>query len=75
MKSNKKGKKASFNYINERVWRKLQGWEGKLFSQAGREVLIKAVIQVIQTFAMGYFKLPMVGTKRGKVENSLAKMG
>ena len=27
-----KRKKASFNYIKERVWRKLQGWEGKLLS-------------------------------------------
>ena len=27
-----KGKKTSFNYIKERVWRKIQGWEGKLLS-------------------------------------------
>ena len=33
-------------------------WEGKLMSQAGREVLIKAAIQAITTFAMGCFKLP-----------------
>ena len=39
-----KGKKESFNYIKERVWRKLQGWEAKLLSQAGRKVLLKAVI-------------------------------
>ena len=39
-----KNKKASFNYIKEQVWRKLQGWEEKLLSQAGREVLIKAVV-------------------------------
>ena len=54
-----RGKKASFNYIKERVWRKLQGWEGKLLSQAGREVLIKAIIQAIPSFAMGCFKLPL----------------
>ena len=51
-------KKASFNYIKERVWRKLQGWEGKLISQADREVLIKAVAQAIPTYAMRCFKLP-----------------
>ena len=51
-------KKASFDYIKERVWRKLQGWEEKLLSQAGREVLIKAVVQVIPTYTMGCFKLP-----------------
>ena len=54
-----KGKKASFNYIKERVWKKLQGWEGKLLSQAGREVLIKAVIQTIPTYTMGCFKIPL----------------
>ena len=54
-----RGKKASFNYLKERVWRKLQGWEGKLLSQAGREVLIKAVIQAIPSYTMGCFKLPV----------------
>ena len=54
-----KGKKASFSYIKERVWRKLQGWGGKLLSQAGREVLIKVVIQPIPTYVMGCFKLPL----------------
>ena len=54
-----KRKKASFNYIKERVWRKLQGWEGKLLSQSGREVLLKAVIQAIPTYTMGCFKLPI----------------
>ena len=47
-----KGKKESFNYINEKFWRKLQGWEGKLLSKAGREVLLKAVIQAIPTYTM-----------------------
>ena len=55
-----KGKKASFNYIKERVWRKLQSWESKLLSQAGQDVLLKAFIQAILTHAMGYFKLPFL---------------
>ena len=42
-------KNEGFNFIKEKVWRKLQGWEGKLLSQAGREVLIKVVIQAIPT--------------------------
>ena len=54
-----RGKKASFSYIKERVWRKLQGWEGKLLSQARREVLIKAIVQAIPTYTMGCFKIPL----------------
>ena len=54
-----RGKKASFDYIKERVWRKLQGWESKLLSPTNREVLIKSIIQVIPTYAMSCFKLPI----------------
>ncbi|KAL4626130.1 hypothetical protein ACB092_05G073600 [Castanea dentata] len=43
----------------ERVWKKLQGWEGKLLSQARREVLIKFMIQAIPTYTMGSFKIPL----------------
>ena len=55
-----KGKKASFNYIKERVWRKQSGQEGKFLSQAWWEVLLKAFIQAIPTHAMDYFKLPFL---------------
>ena len=54
-----KNKRASLNYIKDRVWGKLQGWKEKLLSQAGKEVLLKAVVQAIPTFAMGCFKLPI----------------
>lgn len=54
-----RNKKESFNYIKEKIWGKLQGWESRLLSQVGGEVLIKAVIQAIPTFTMGCFKIPL----------------
>ena len=44
-----RNKKASFNYIKDRVWKKLQDWKEKLLSQAGRVILIKVVVQAIPT--------------------------
>ena len=52
-------KKESFDNIKQRVWKKLQGWEGKLLSQVGRVILIKAMAQALPTYTMSCFKLPV----------------
>ena len=52
-----RSKKASFSNIKERVWNKLQGWKHRFLSQAGKEILIKAVVQAISAFSMSCFKL------------------
>ena len=54
-----KNKRASLNYIKDRVWSKLQGWKEKLLSQARKELLLKAAVQAIPTFAMSFFRLPV----------------
>ena len=51
-------KKKIFQVIQDRVWKNLKGWKGKCLSQAGREILIKAVAQAIPTYAMQCFRLP-----------------
>ena len=51
-------KYETFAFLKERVWRKLQGWKGKLLSRAGKEVLIKAVAQSFPTYTVGVFQLP-----------------
>ena len=54
-----RNKKASFDNIKQQVWKKFQGWEGKLLSQVGREILIKAIAQALPTYTMSCFKLPI----------------
>ncbi|KAL9680155.1 hypothetical protein QQ045_018033 [Rhodiola kirilowii] len=53
-----------FRDIIGRIWRKMQGWKEKSLSIAGKEVLIKAVIQAMPTYAMSCFKIPNSLIKR-----------
>lgn len=53
-----KQKKQVFAWILARVERKLEGWKERLISKAGKEVLIKAVIQAIPQYAMSIFNIP-----------------
>ena len=52
-------KYQTFSFLKVRVWKKPQGWKGKLLSRAGKEVLIKSVAQSIPTSTMGVFQLPV----------------
>jgi hypothetical protein len=47
----------TFAYLKEHIWKRIQGWNEKFLSWAGKEILIKAVAQAIPTFAMGCFDL------------------
>lgn len=53
-----RSKRVQFGYLWDRVAKKLDGWKSKLFSEGGREVLFKAVIQAIPTYAMSCFRMP-----------------
>ena len=52
-----RSKERAFSSTKDRIAKKLQGWNEKFLSKAGREVLIKAVAQSIPTFTMSCFKL------------------
>ncbi|KAL9678129.1 hypothetical protein QQ045_015968 [Rhodiola kirilowii] len=53
-----------FKFIVDRTWQKVQGWKEQTLSMAGKETLIKSVLQALPTYAMMFFKLPVSLCKR-----------
>ena len=48
---------GTFEHIGERARSKIQGWSERLLACAGREMLLKSVIQSIPTYSMSCFRL------------------
>ncbi|XP_042958093.1 uncharacterized mitochondrial protein AtMg00310-like [Carya illinoinensis] len=57
-------KVACFHGLIDRMWSKINNWKIGKLSAAGKEVLLKLVLQAIPTYTMGIFLLPKSITKR-----------
>ncbi|PNX89307.1 ribonuclease H, partial [Trifolium pratense] len=51
-------KKDVFAYIKDRVWKRINSWKGRSLSRAGKEVMIKSVLQAIPSYVMSIYLLP-----------------
>ncbi|XP_024035529.1 uncharacterized protein LOC127899286 [Citrus sinensis] len=54
-----RNKNEAFRFIRDKVWRRLQGWNQKLLSRAGKEILLKTVAQAMPNYAMNLYLLPL----------------
>lgn len=45
-----------FNYLKDKLWARVKGWQEKNLSIAGREILVKAIQQAIPTYVMFCFR-------------------
>lgn len=54
-----KSKKEALAYVRDRIKSKLEGWMYVFLSQAGKEVLIKAVAAAIPAYPMNCFRMPV----------------
>ena len=50
-------KTSFFNEVKLKMVSKIANWQCRFFSNGGKEILIKAVAQVIPGYAMSVFKL------------------
>jgi len=48
----------TFNFLPERMWKVVRGWSDRPLSRAGKEVMLKSVIQAIPVYVMSCFRLP-----------------
>ncbi|KAM7490653.1 hypothetical protein LguiA_033574 [Lonicera macranthoides] len=48
-----------FAYVKEKACRRMFGWRNKNISRAGKEVLLKSVIQAVPSYMMSVFLLPL----------------
>jgi hypothetical protein len=53
-----RSRQATFGYIKDRIWQRIRSWSSKCLSKAGREVMVKSVLQAIPTYIMSVFLLP-----------------
>ncbi|XP_024630544.1 uncharacterized protein [Medicago truncatula] len=53
-----RSKEATFGFIKDCIWHKINSWSSKCLSKASREVMIKSVLQYIPSYIMSVFLLP-----------------
>ncbi|XP_019178261.1 PREDICTED: uncharacterized protein LOC109173479 [Ipomoea nil] len=53
-----RNKSATFCYIEQRIRERIGGWQQRLLSRAGKEVLLKSIAQALPIFTMSVFYLP-----------------
>lgn len=66
-----KSKYQSFEGLQEKIWERENNWKNSYLSQAGKEVLLKAVIQAMPTYSMSVFQLPRRICK--EIETTMAR--
>ncbi|XP_074347541.1 uncharacterized protein LOC141686402 [Apium graveolens] len=52
-------KRAIFGFLKDKLQDCIRGWDKKLFSKGGKEILLKSVAQTLPSYAMSVFLLPL----------------
>jgi hypothetical protein len=52
-----RSKKETFAYIKDRIWNKINSWRSRPLSRAGKEIMIKSILQAIPAYVMSIYLL------------------
>ncbi|KAM6544338.1 hypothetical protein CsatB_008785 [Cannabis sativa] len=66
-----RNKNAILGFLKDKLRKRIQGWEGRILSRAGKEVLLKSIAQALPNYAMSVFLLPLDTCK--ELERLMAK--
>lgn len=53
-----RSKYDSFKFLKDHIWTNVNSWKNSFLSQAGKEILLKIVVQTSSTYPMSIFRLP-----------------
>ncbi|GAU30435.1 hypothetical protein TSUD_392480 [Trifolium subterraneum] len=54
----RRSKKETFAFIKDEIWKRINLWRSRPLSRAGKEIMIKSVLQAIPTYVMSIYLLP-----------------
>ncbi|KAM6591280.1 hypothetical protein CsatA_013885 [Cannabis sativa] len=54
-----RNKTSILGFLKNKVMARINSWDGKFLSRAGKEILLKTVIQSLPTYAMSVFLIPL----------------
>lgn len=53
-----RNRKSTFAFVMDWVWKRISSWNGHTLSKAGKEIMIKSVLQAIPSYVMSTYLLP-----------------
>ncbi|XP_058745919.1 uncharacterized protein LOC131618775 [Vicia villosa] len=53
-----RSKKAVFSFVKDKIWKRINSWSGRSLSKAGKDVMIKSVLQSIPAYIMSVYLIP-----------------
>lgn len=55
----RRNKNVILGFLKEKVRKRVVSWDGQIMNKAGKEIMLKTVVQALSTYSMNVFLLPL----------------